>query len=70
MFSALASFGDVGSELASDLDDGEPEDLVTSTFSSREESFNLLISATPLIPTGSADMLTSDWFLLAGLTDG
>ena len=62
MFSALASFGDVGSELASDLDDGEP-DLVRSTlFSSREESFNLLISATPLIPTGSADMLTSTGF--------
>ena len=63
MFSALASFGDVGSELASDLDDGEPEDLVRSTlFSSREESFNFLISATPLIPTGSADMLTSTGF--------
>lgn len=62
MFSALASFGDVGSELASDLDDGEP-DLVRSTlFSSREESFNFLISATPLIPTGSADMLTSTGF--------
>ena len=59
---ALASFGDVVSEeieeLVTSLLDGEP-DLVMLIFSA--ESINLL-SASPLIPTGSADMLTTTGF--------
>ena len=59
---ALASFGDVVSEeieeLVTSLLDGEP-DLVTLIFSA--ESISLL-SASPLIPTGSADMLTTIGF--------
>ena len=59
---ALASLGDVVSEdveeLVASLLDGEP-DLVMLIFSA--ESISLL-SASPLIPTGSADMLTSTGF--------
>ena len=59
---ALASLGDVVSEdveeLVASLLDGEP-DLVTLIFSA--ESISLL-SASPLIPTGSADMLTTTGF--------
>ena len=59
---ALASFGDVVSEeieeLVTSLLDGEP-DLVMLIFSA--ESISLL-SASPLIPTGSADMLTTIGF--------
>ena len=59
---ALASFGDVVSEdveeLVASLLDGEP-DLVMLIFSA--ESISLL-SASPLIPTGSADMLTTTGF--------
>ena len=59
---ALASLGDVVSEdieeLVASLLDGEP-DLVMLIFSA--ESISLL-SASPLIPTGSADMLTTTGF--------
>ena len=58
---ALASFGDVVSEdieeLVASLLDGEP-DLVMLIFSAESFSF----SASPLIPTGSADMLTTTCF--------
>ena len=60
MSPTLASFGDVVSEdieeLVASLLDGEP-DFVMLLFSAKE-SFNDF-SALPLIPTGSADMLTS-----------
>ena len=59
---ALASLGDVVSEdveeLVASLLDGDP-DLVMLIFSA--ESISLL-SASPLIPTGSADMLTTTGF--------
>ena len=56
----LASFGDVVSEddieeeLLASLLDGEPDFVISESF--------IDFSASPLIPTGSADMLTSTGF--------
>ena len=64
MSPTLASFGDVVSEddieeLVASLLDGEPDFVMLIV--SAEESF-IDFSASPLIPTGSADMLTSTGF--------